>query len=41
MTNGFAREPVAEAGGLKIEGEDGQILWPRGDTLIIKLMTSA
>ncbi len=39
VTNGFAREPVAEAGGLKIEGEDGQILWPRGDTLLIKCMT--
>ncbi len=40
MTNGFAREPVAEAGGLKIEGEDVQILLPHRDTLLIKVMTS-
>ncbi len=40
MTNGFACEPVAEAGGLKIEGEDGQILWPRVDTLLIEFITS-
>ncbi len=40
VTNGFAREPVAEAGGLKIEGEDGQILLPHRDTLLIKFMTS-
>ncbi len=41
VTNGFASEPVSVAGGLKIDGEDGQILRPRGDTLIIKFMTSA
>ncbi len=40
VTNGVAREPVAEAGGLKIEGEDGQIVLPHRDTLLIKLMTS-
>ncbi len=39
VTNGFAREPVAEASGLKIEGGDGQILWPHRDTLLIKFMT--
>ncbi len=39
VTNGFAREPVAGAGELKIEGEDGQILWPHHDTLLIKCMT--
>ncbi len=40
VTNGVACEPVAEAGGLKIEGEDGQVLWPHHDTLLIQFITS-
>ncbi len=40
VISGFAREPVAEAGGLNFEGEDGQFFWLRGDTLLIKFITS-